>query len=152
MRDREGPVVNLYAPGSATITLPSGVRVEIEQQTDYPITGTIHLTVRPDRRRATFPLKLRIPAWSAQSRLTVNGKDAGIALLPGTYATVTRHWNAADVLELTLDMRGTVVRDPGGSDQIAVTRGQSFLPGITACRPRTLPMPTSSPTIHIASS
>jgi DUF1680 family protein len=126
MRGGDGPVVNLYNPGSATVGLVSGNRVKIEQETGYPQTGGVRLTVHADHSE-TFALSLRIPAWSEKTTLTVNGKPYDTKLTPGTYAAIRRRWGKSDIVELTLDLRGRVSPDPGGSDQVAVTRGPIVL-------------------------
>ena len=55
-----GPVVNLYAPGTASLILPNGKRLKIVQETSYPVTSLITLTLQPEAP-ASFVLKLRIP-------------------------------------------------------------------------------------------
>ncbi len=126
MTDKAGPVVNLYNRGVTTTRLASGRRVRLEQQTDYPLGDAIHLSVEPDTP-AQFTLKLRIPAWSQKTVLTVNGKPLGSAVRPGSYAAIARRWQRGDRVLLKLDMRGRILRDPGGSDAVAVMRGPVVL-------------------------
>lgn len=126
MTSRQGPVVNLYCRGAATVTLASGNRVRLEQNTDYPLSGRIHLTIQPQRREK-FMLRLRIPAWSRQTALVVNGKPVSVEARPGAYAALTRTWRAGDEVALTLDLRGRVIADPGGSGRVAVMRGPIVL-------------------------
>lgn len=99
-RDAAGVYVNLYVPSRLTWRQGSA-RVELEQQTQYPSDGDIalHLKLSTPQR---FALSLRIPAWATgANRLLINGRDAGIALQPGTWAKVQREWRDKDRVELS---------------------------------------------------
>ncbi len=122
----DGVVVNVYCPGTATARMASGRRVRIEQETEYPVTDQVRLTVRPERP-ATFTLSLRIPEWSERNALEVNGRPADVELRPGSYAAVRRPWKPGDTVTLTLDLRGRVLEDPGKSGAVAVLRGPIVL-------------------------
>jgi DUF1680 family protein len=124
MSSADGIVINLYAPGSATPQLADGTTVRLTQQTDYPSGDEILLTVDPEKP-ATFTLKLRIPAWSKHTSLSVNGAPADCR--PGSYAALIREWSAGDRVVLKLDLRGRAVPAPGGAPQFAVMRGPVVL-------------------------
>ena len=47
-------------------------------------------------------LNLRIPAWSVNTRLTVNGEE--LSVCAGQYASISRVWSPDDTIELVLDM------------------------------------------------
>ena len=126
MADKDGPVVNLYNRGSATVTLATGNRVTLLQDTDYPAGEQINLTVQPEKS-AEFTLKLRVPQWSEKTAIAVNGKPAPVDLKPGNYAALRRQWKAGDRVQLTLDLRGRAVSDPGGSGKVALLRGPLVL-------------------------
>jgi hypothetical protein len=76
----------------------------IEQRTDYPVGDTVTLSVAP-AREAAFTVKLRIPAWSTVTAVTVNGQ-AVANVKPGAYLPITRTWKASDTIVLKLDLRG----------------------------------------------
>jgi uncharacterized protein len=120
----DGLAVNLYAPGRATGTLRDGTRVELAQQTDYPVGDEIVMTVTPSRD-AEFALHLRIPEWSRTTTLTVNGDP--VDCRPGSYAAVSRVWSAGDRVVLKLDLRGRAIPAPSGAPQTAVMRGPIVL-------------------------
>ncbi len=124
MESEEGLVVNLYSPGSATLTLANGVGVEVIQKTDYPVGNEIVLTVSP-AVKTRFTLSLRIPGWSQRTSLTINGQP--IVCKPGSYAEVTREWSPGDKVILTLDLRGRAVPAPSGAPQLAIMRGPIVL-------------------------
>ncbi len=125
MQSSDGPVVNLYERGEAALTLTSGTRVTLLQDTGYPAEDSIRIEVRPSRS-ARFTLSLRIPAWSETNELTVNGA-AVPAVTPGAYARIERTWQAGDRVTLKLDMRPRVIPAPDGSLASAVVRGPVLL-------------------------
>jgi len=124
MTSRAGPVVNLYAPGTARIKLDNGIEVRIVQQTDYPVGGQVAIRVEP-ARLCRFTLSLRIPAWSRETSLNVNGQV--VSCQPGTYAKLEREWRQGDQVTIGLDMRGRAVPAPSGAPQLAVLRGPILL-------------------------
>ena len=95
MRDGEGLVLNWYGPAKMKGRLGKGIEVELTQDTEYPRQGKIGIEVKPSKA-AAFALKLRIPYWSARSRVVVNGERVK-GVKAGTYLTLERK-------ELELDM------------------------------------------------
>ena len=120
----EGPVLNLYFPGKVEAKTASGGKVLLEMETDYPRLGVVRLTVKPARPE-TFTLSLRIPAWSQETVLKVNGE--AVAVRPGTYARIRRQWTASDQVQLALDMRRRLLDAPNGKGQVALQRGPVVL-------------------------
>jgi DUF1680 family protein len=125
MNSKEGPVINLYNAGSAKIITPSGQKVKLDLVTDYPKSDTIIIKVTPQTREM-FVVKLRIPAWSKETTLKVNGKKREV--IPGTYKEIKRTWAAGDQIELVLDMRCRVMDAPYGSNR-AGDRFQALIRG-----------------------
>ncbi len=101
MADGQGLVVNWYGP-STMAARAGGVAVRLRQRTDYPRDGRIVIEVAPERP-ARFALRLRVPHWSAATRVAVNGK-AVPDVRPGTYLALDRAWAAGDTIEIGLDM------------------------------------------------
>jgi DUF1680 family protein len=135
------PVVNIYSPGRAALsTLRAGI-VRLEQITNYPFEGGIHIVVKPEIA-TTFSILLRIPSWAHEANIQINGADWMHATIPGTYAVLERDWQDNDVIDLQLPMSpamhwktGHSVQEssgPDGSpikqevmhyDYVAITRG-----------------------------
>ena len=101
MTDGQGLVVNWYGPSTLSAKL-DGTTVAIQQQTDYPRDGRIALKVSPERSMK-FPLKLRIPYWSANTRVQVNGQMVP-EVKPGNYLVLDREWKSGDTVDVDLDM------------------------------------------------
>lgn len=142
MAAADGLSVNFYVDGEYVLKTPRGRKVTVTQRTDYPVTGKIDLRVDPDRAEE-MTVRVRIPAWSQQSTVLVNG-DPVAGVVPG-YVDVKRRWSSGDIISVELDMRGRVLWH--GDDErkfAAIVRGpivlarDSRLPGphlVTVNRP-----------------
>jgi DUF1680 family protein len=110
--------VNLYAGGSATISLPR-TSVSLVQQTDYPWKGQVQITVNPVSS-GQFTVHLRIPGWAQNQpvpsdlyryldthsqtvTLAVNGDPVPLTIVNG-YVDVNRIWKPGDMIELNFPM------------------------------------------------
>jgi hypothetical protein len=85
-------------------------------ETDYPKSGFVVVTVTPPAPEK-FSVRLRIPAWSKQTTLKVNGKL--VKTVSGSYAEIRRKWAPGDRIELALDMRCRLLESPHGSNRAA---------------------------------
>ncbi|MEU6553462.1 beta-L-arabinofuranosidase domain-containing protein [Streptomyces sp. NPDC046915] len=131
-RSRDAHAAELYV----NLFIPSEVhwreqRVTLRQETRYPTTDRTRLTVTAGDAR--FALKIRIPAWVADSGrpavLKVNHRQAALRPRPGTYATVDRHWRTGDSVELVLP-REPVWRPAPDNPQVkALSYGPLVLAG-----------------------
>jgi DUF1680 family protein len=102
MQAQDGLALNYYGPSSFSVGLPSGRKARLVQQTAYPRDGHIHLTVTletPER----FTLQVRIPGWSRQASVTVNGQSQA-NVHPGAYLPLDRIWQSGDLVEIVLEM------------------------------------------------
>ena len=125
MASADGPVVNFYGPMKARVPLAGGGDVALEQVSAYPLDGLTRLTVHL-ASPAEFTLRLRIPAWSGQNTLGINGTvQPGPAA--GKYAALRRTWRDGDVVTLGLDLRARVISAPGHPDFAAIVRGPLVL-------------------------
>lgn len=94
-----GLAAMVYMPTTVTALVAGGAEVTIREATGYPMEDQIRFTVETASRVA-FPLHLRIPAWSPDFTLTVNGEV--ITGKAGSMVVITRSWSHGDVIELTL--------------------------------------------------
>lgn len=102
-----GVAVNLFTESKKTIDLGNGRSVTIAQQTDYPSSGLVKLTVAPSMA-LEFPLRLRIPRWCSKAGLTINN-DPAREMATGV-AELRRTWKPGDRLTLDLPMPARLVR------------------------------------------
>lgn len=103
MRDDKGLFVNFYGPGTFGAALQDGSSVVIKEETKYPVEGDVRIVIEA-KRKAAFAVRFRIPGWSKQTRVTLNGEPLHAAALPGTYLAIERVWKKGDSVELAFDM------------------------------------------------
>jgi DUF1680 family protein len=96
MASKEALLLNWYGP--STIMTEA---VTLIQETDYPRGPRVRLKVNP-KTSANLTLKLRIPHWSRQTRVTLNGKPVS-DVRPGSYLALARKWKRGDIVELEFD-------------------------------------------------
>lgn len=122
----DGLCVHLYGGSVLTTTLADGSPIQLTQQTDYPWDGKVTLTVKDSGAKA-FAMRLRIPGWTENASLEINGKPYSGVVRPGTYTKISRRWKAGDVIELTLPMPiRLMVANPNVKNlrnKVAVMRG-----------------------------
>ena len=125
MRTADGLTVNYFMDGEFKLSTPSGQKAVLYQQTTYPISGKIALHIELPKSEK-MKVRLRIPTWSEQSALTVNGEIVK-EVKAGDYVSVERVWKEGDQLELQLDMRGRIERFGQHPQYVAVCRGPIVL-------------------------
>lgn len=101
MENPSGLFLNYYGPGQMQWTDAHGVQWTLTQESDYPIGGKVLIRIAPEKP-TDARLHLRIPEWSEQTKLMVNGDATSVE--PGTYHAVERTWQDGDTLELHFDM------------------------------------------------
>ncbi len=117
-KDADGLFVNLY--------LPSEVKwhgVTLTQETRYPDSDTTTFTFAAEAPKA-FPLRFRVPSWTRGVEVRVNGTEARIDAVPGSWAAIHRAWSEGDRMDvrfpLTLRMEPV---DEHHKNRVAVVRG-----------------------------
>lgn len=117
---------NLYGGNTLRTKLGNGQKVSLEQETNYPWDGNIRVTLKENAAKP-YALFFRIPGWTKNAELKVNGVLSGVALQPGQYAEISRKWKKGDVLELVLPMEAQLVESnplvEENRNQVAVKRG-----------------------------
>lgn len=102
--DDSGLWVHHYGGNTFSGQLGDGRRLKLVQHTDYPWDGRVRLTLEEVAAGSPLSIRLRVPRWANDARITVNGQPAGDALRPGSYAAIERRWQPGDVIELNLPM------------------------------------------------
>lgn len=117
-REEEGLAAFAYGPSRLTTSI-NGAKVQIELSTDYPFSEELRFRIATDRP-VTFPLELRIPAWTVQPTLKVEGESV-MRLRPGQVESVRRQWSGSVVLTLNLPMPVQIERR--FNNAVAIKRG-----------------------------
>ncbi|RIA43769.1 hypothetical protein DFR49_1998 [Hephaestia caeni] len=125
--DNDTLLVNMYATSQVKWDRAGGA-VEVAQETLYPATDTVRLTVRkPGNGR--FTMKLRIPAWAKGATMAINGRQQ--AVTPGTLAAVSQTWKAGDTIDLVIPQAlRTLAIDDQNPNLAAVMRGAVMYVGV----------------------
>jgi hypothetical protein len=92
---------------------PKAGNVEIIQETDYPFSEKVKITVRPEKHPATFTVRLRVPEWCKGPQLSINGKRI-VAEAKNSWIVLNRSWEESDSVSLTLPMETHVEIDKDG--------------------------------------
>lgn len=112
----QGLAAMSYAPCTVT-TVVRSVQVTVEQVSEYPFRQTVSITLTPQRTVA-FPLRLRIPAWSQGTRISVNGEL--VETTPG-FTTIERTWAPGDKVEVAFNAAISV--EHGYNGALSFSRG-----------------------------
>ncbi len=104
---KDGVYVHLYDNSEMRWHLDSGNPIHLTQKTRYPWEGNVSLHVSPAVPEV-FTVYVRIPGWSKQSTVHVNG-EAVHDVIPGRYLPIRRRWAANDVVEISFDMQPQVI-------------------------------------------
>ncbi len=112
---------DLYAGGA--VRTAQGVTLRCE--TGFPNDGLVRYTMQNSGK---FTFAVRIPAWSRETALYVNGRPAELqAVCRDGYAYLKRDWQPGDVVELRLDMTPRKLyaspRIAADSGRICIRRG-----------------------------
>lgn len=114
----DGLVAAVYSPCEVR-TKVRGVDVRVTEETEYPFWSSVRIKLNPTMP-ISFPLRLRIPAWTDGALITVNGTASDTAMNSG-FVKIERVWKAGDVIIVRLPM--TPRTSKGYNDSISVERG-----------------------------
>ncbi|MCQ2445329.1 MAG: glycoside hydrolase family 127 protein [Clostridia bacterium] len=92
---KDGFLFTAYLSGSASLTTPSGNPLTLVMKADNPVPEKWTLALSLDEAEE-FSLSFRLPGWSAETALFVNGEKV-------TSSVITRKWQSGD--EVTLAFR-----------------------------------------------
>jgi len=115
--------VNLYARSKGLVKM-ADLRMEIEQETEYPWQGEIKLKINP-AKEDDFTMMLRIPGWALSQPIPgdlyfyadkkdlkpvvkVNGEEVPLTLENG-FLPLGRKWKAGDTIEIQLPLEPRLV-------------------------------------------
>jgi hypothetical protein len=117
--------VNLFVPS----TLNWSERgITVTQSTTYPVSDTTTLTLS-GTMSGSWSIRVRIPSWTQNPVIAVNGTTQAVTATPGSYATITRTWAAGDTLTVKLPMRVVMVAANDNANVQAITYGPAVLCG-----------------------
>jgi DUF1680 family protein len=113
--------VNFYSGNKLSTTLADGSPIALTQVTDYPWDSRIQVTLDDVLTHKPVSLYFRIPGWTENPTITVNGTRTDIPPVPGSYLEIYRYWNPGDEIVLEFPMP---VRLMEANPKIAKLRGK----------------------------
>lgn len=102
--------------------------VKIRQETGFPQSEGVALTILPGSKARAFEMRLRHPGWAKGAvEYRLNGKTIARSETPGSYASIRRTWRAGDKLEFRLPMSLRTEAMPDDPKRVAVLYGPLVL-------------------------
>ena len=95
----------VYAPSTVAAQI-SGVEVIIRETTGYPFRENVEFTVdyaRKKVKKASFPLRFRVPVWCSSFTVLVNGEAVDVSPENGILC-LHREWKRGDSVTLSFPM------------------------------------------------
>lgn len=119
MATADGGLATMVYAANETSTVLDGQNVRLVVDGNYPFEETVRLTVHTDQP-VSFPLYLRIPGWSTQTSVSLNGEPVDADTKGGKYLRLQRQWNDGDevVLDMPMSITTTVWQQNKGSVSI----------------------------------
>ncbi len=112
----------LYASCQVTARVgESGAEVTIAEETDYPFSGRVALTIEAEESLA-FPLYLRVPRWATSVLAELNGTALWQPEGRGRYLRIERIWSPGDTIVLEFGVELSVTQWPR-TGAVTVDRG-----------------------------
>ncbi|MFH0756937.1 MAG: beta-L-arabinofuranosidase domain-containing protein [Bacteroidota bacterium] len=112
-RNGKNIYMNLYNPSEAQLVLEDGTAVKLHCTGNYPESGHIEIQIRTSVE-SDLKLYLRIPGWSNDTKISINGSSTEGVIEPGTYHAIERRWQSGDMIRIELDMRGRLIERKEG--------------------------------------
>lgn len=98
--DGDALVLPFYFGGTARLRFAGG-EVAVEQTSDYPLTGSVNLSVRESTLEGARTVRFFAPSWSPAGEFRVTRNGAGLAVeADGSFAVVSAPLRAGDAIAL----------------------------------------------------
>ena len=125
MEDKSGLQVNFFAEGSYSLNTPDGNRINLRQETNYPASGFIKLSMELEKPEE-LSVKIRIPGWSSRMNIKVNEEDLQEGKA-GSLFEISRMWRKGDVIHIEIQLRGRIQNSGVDHRYQAITWGPLVL-------------------------
>lgn len=93
----------LYAANETTTQVSGGQTVSLAMETLYPFEDRVGISIKTDKP-VNFPLYLRIPDWTENASVTVNGQPIQGQVMAGKYVRIERTWQDNDQVTIQMPM------------------------------------------------
>ena len=99
-----GAAAVLFNACKAQMKVADGKEIVIKEMTDYPFDTQISFTVETNEETVKFPFYIRIPSWTRNTSLKINGKATAVNTESGNYLCIHREWKNGDKVEVNYPM------------------------------------------------
>ena len=119
-----GAALLTYSDCQATLLVGDGQKIIIDEQTQYPFSEDILVTISGLGKKGTvrFPLYLRIPEWAGDAHVQVNGQTVDCMPREGLLR-ISRTWREGDQVQLHLPMHLSLRRWSLNKNSVSVDYG-----------------------------
>lgn len=117
--DAKGIQIHHFVSAELECHLSQESHVKLNMMTEYPWQGNIKLQVK-EPGNSPWTLSLRIPEWSQNPSLSINGETASNLKNENGYLVLERDWHVEDMIELELHMEMMFV---ASNPRVDATRG-----------------------------
>jgi DUF1680 family protein len=112
----------LYSASSVKAKVGDGTEVQITETTDYPFDGTMSFQLAA-KKTVRFPLTLRVPEWTRDAVVRLNGKALAMPRAARGWLVLDREWRNGDRLSVEFPMRVSVRTWTKNRNSVSVYRG-----------------------------
>jgi len=106
--DVGGIQIHQFTSAEIGCDLIPGQHIKLNLVTDYPWHGQVRLQVL-ETGNSPWTLSLRVPEWSQQTVLSINGNIVSDLSIEKGYLVLERTWQAGDIVDLELGMAPVLV-------------------------------------------
>ena len=99
-----GAAAVLFNACEAQMKVADGKEIVIKEMTDYPFDTQISFTMKMNEETVKFPFYIRIPSWTRNVSLKINGKATAVNTESGNYLCIHREWKNGDKVEVNYPM------------------------------------------------
>lgn len=112
-----GFALNMFVAGKIEICAPSGQKIVLDVDTEYPKNDMVKIKFNIDEPEK-FTFAIRNPYWNVKTCMKVNGE---VVEITKGYIEIDRVWNNDDEIEYVLDMRTQAVYPISYGQQVLMT-------------------------------
>ncbi len=111
----------MYAACTADVKVAENKKITVTEETNYPFDENITITI--DKGKAEFPFYLRIPSWTKNAEVYVNGEKQTVTPVSGKYYRISREWKKGDRVSLRVPMSLSMRRWQVNKNSVSVDYG-----------------------------
>ncbi len=116
MKTGNGLAAMLYGPSNVKTDI-NGIQVNIKEETDYPFSDKIVISVNPSQK-ATFEIMLRKPSWAGKFEVSAPGTEQKDVK---GYLILKKEWTSGD--QISINMKTEIKPITASNDEVYLQRG-----------------------------